>query len=44
MASGGWISKRNLVGMPDDIRAAYDESFYASALIANVALTKAISL
>lgn len=39
MASGGWINKHILVGMPDDIRAAYDQFFYAPALIANVALT-----
>jgi len=39
MASGGWINKRILVGMPDEIRAAYDQFFYAPALIANVALT-----
>jgi spermidine dehydrogenase len=39
MASGGWINKRILGGMPDDIRAAYDQFFYAPALIANIALT-----
>jgi spermidine dehydrogenase len=39
MASGGWINKRILVRMPDEIRAAYNQFFYAPALIANVALT-----
>jgi spermidine dehydrogenase len=39
MASGGWINKHILVGMPEDMRAAYDQFFYAPALIANVALT-----
>jgi len=39
MASGGWINKRILIGMPDDMRTAYDQFFYAPALIANVALT-----
>jgi spermidine dehydrogenase len=39
MASGGWINKHILFGMPDDIRSAYEQFFYAPALIANVALT-----
>jgi spermidine dehydrogenase len=39
MASGGWINKRILSGMPDDMRTAYEQFFYAPALIANVALT-----
>ena len=38
MASGGWITKRVVAGLPDDIRAAYDKFCYAPALIANVAL------
>jgi spermidine dehydrogenase len=39
MASGGWINKHILVGMPMEIRAAYQQFFYAPALIVNVALT-----
>ncbi len=39
MASGGWINKRILVGMPEEMRGAYAQFFYAPALIANVALT-----
>ena len=39
MASGGWVNKRILGGMPEDIRAAYEQFLYAPALIANVALT-----
>jgi spermidine dehydrogenase len=39
MASGGWINRRILAGMPEDLRAAYNQFFYAPALIANVALT-----
>ena len=38
MASGGWINKHILVGMPEDLRAAYDQFSYAPALIVNVAL------
>jgi spermidine dehydrogenase len=39
MASGGWINKRILANMPGEIRSAYEQFFYAPALIANVALT-----
>jgi spermidine dehydrogenase len=39
MASGGWVNKRILFGMPEDIRSAYEQFLYAPALIANVALT-----
>jgi spermidine dehydrogenase len=38
MASGGWVNKHVLVDMPEDLRAAYDQFFYAPALIVNVAL------
>jgi spermidine dehydrogenase len=38
MASGGWINKHIVAGLPDDIRAAYDQFTYAPAIIANVAL------
>jgi spermidine dehydrogenase len=38
MASGGWVNKHILADMPDDLRAAYDQFFYAPALIVNVAL------
>jgi spermidine dehydrogenase len=38
MASGGWITKRVVADLPDDIRSAYEEFQYAPALIANVAL------
>jgi len=38
MASGGWITKRVVADLPEDIRSAYEEFQYAPALIANVAL------
>jgi spermidine dehydrogenase len=39
MASGGWITKRIVAGLPEDIVAAYGEFQYAPALVINVALT-----
>jgi spermidine dehydrogenase len=38
MASGGWVNKHLLVDMPADLRTAYEQFFYAPALIVNVAL------
>jgi spermidine dehydrogenase len=38
MASGGWVNKHLLVDMPEDLRSAYEQFFYAPALIVNVAL------
>lgn len=38
MASGGWINKYLLTDMPPDLRAAYEQFYYAPALIVNVAL------
>ena len=38
MASGGWVNKHILADMPSDLRVAYDQFFYAPALIVNVAL------
>jgi spermidine dehydrogenase len=38
MASGGWVNKHLLVDMPPDLRSAYEQFFYAPALIVNVAL------
>lgn len=39
MASGGWINKRIIHDLPQEIREAYDQYTYAPALIINVALT-----
>lgn len=39
MASGGWVNRRVLTDMPEEIRAAYDEFIHAPALVINVALT-----
>jgi spermidine dehydrogenase len=39
MASGGWINKRVVQDLPQDIREAYDQYRYAPALIINIALT-----
>ena len=38
MATGGWVNKHLLVDMPGDLRSAYEQFFYAPALIVNVAL------
>jgi spermidine dehydrogenase len=38
MASGGWVNKHLLTDMPADLRSAYEQFFYAPALIVNVAL------
>ncbi len=38
MASGGWITKRIVADLPEEIHTAYREFQYAPALIANVAL------
>jgi spermidine dehydrogenase len=38
MASGGWVNKYLLADMPEDLRSAYEQFFYAPALIVNVAL------
>jgi spermidine dehydrogenase len=38
MASGGWINKLVLADLPPDIKAAYGEFCYGSALVVNVAL------
>jgi spermidine dehydrogenase len=38
MASGGWVNRRILADMPEDLRAAYAQFAYAPALIVNVAL------
>jgi len=38
MASGGWVNRRILTDMPEDLRAAYAQFAYAPALIVNVAL------
>jgi spermidine dehydrogenase len=38
MASGGWVNKHILADMPSDLRGAYEQFFYAPALIVNVAL------
>ncbi|MDE1150019.1 MAG: NAD(P)-binding protein [Azospirillaceae bacterium] len=39
MASGGWVTRRVVADLPDDIRAAYAQFIHAPALVANVALT-----
>jgi len=38
MACGGWVNKHLLADMPPDLRAAYEQFYYAPALIVNVAL------
>jgi spermidine dehydrogenase len=39
MASGGWVNRRVVAGLPPEILAAYSTFQYAPALIVNVALT-----
>jgi spermidine dehydrogenase len=39
MASGGWVNKHVVIGLPRDILDAYSTFQYAPALIVNVALT-----
>lgn len=39
MASGGWVNRRVIAGLPPEILAAYGTFQYAPALIVNVALT-----
>jgi spermidine dehydrogenase len=39
MCSGGWVNRRVLTDMPDDIRDAYAEFVHGPALVINVALT-----
>lgn len=39
MASGGWVNKQVVLGMPQDMLEAYTRFVYAPALIVNVALT-----
>jgi spermidine dehydrogenase len=39
MASGGWVTRRVVADLPDDIAAAYGEFVHAPALVVNVALT-----
>jgi spermidine dehydrogenase len=39
MASGGWVNRRVIAGLPPEILAAYGAFQYAPALIINVALT-----
>ena len=39
MASGGWVNRRILKDMPEDMRTAYGEFIHAPAMIVNVALT-----
>jgi spermidine dehydrogenase len=38
MASGGWVNKHILTDIPADMKAAYGEFCYGSALVVNVAL------
>ncbi|MCW3002776.1 MAG: dependent oxidoreductase [Conexibacter sp.] len=38
MASGGWVNKHVIAGLPTDLVQAYDQFQYAPALIVNVAL------
>lgn len=38
MAIGGWVNRRVLADMPEDLRLAYAQFLYAPALIINVAL------
>jgi spermidine dehydrogenase len=38
MAGAGWVARRVLRDMPQDLRAAYEQFAYAPALIVNVAL------
>ena len=39
MASGGWVNKQVVLGMPQEMLEAYTKFVYAPALIVNVALT-----
>jgi spermidine dehydrogenase len=39
MASGGWINKHVLADIPADAKDAYDQFYYAPAMVVNVALT-----
>jgi spermidine dehydrogenase len=38
MASGGWVNRRIIADMPDDLAAAYDSFNHAPILVANVAV------
>ncbi len=38
MASGGWVNRRILADMPDELSAAYQKFVHAPALVINVAL------
>ena len=44
MCSGGWVNRRILADMPEDIKAAYAEFIHAPALVINVALTNWMAL
>jgi spermidine dehydrogenase len=39
MASGGWINKHVLADLPGGMKEAYDQFYYAPAMVVNVALT-----
>jgi spermidine dehydrogenase len=38
MACGGWVNRRIVHGMPDELRAAFQSFHYAPVLVANVAV------